>query len=75
MRVLRGDVPLEDMLALLESERKYMISSYLECLDCGRTWHWGLCVRGNPLLRTVDRAAVEHHRWETVPPREEWAGR
>jgi hypothetical protein len=73
MRELRGDVPLADMIPLLESELKYTITSVLECLDCGRALLWGLCVRGNPILRHVERAEIEHRPWGTVPPRERWA--
>ena len=74
IRVKRGDVPLADMLDLLDSEQKYTIVSYLECLACGRTIFWGLCVRGAPVFRYVTAAEVSAHRWEEVPPRERWAG-
>lgn len=73
MRELRHDVPLEDMIALLESELRYMIVSFLECLDCGRVLFWGLCVRGDPVLRHADLAEVERWPWRAVPPREHWA--
>lgn len=73
MRELRGDVPLEDMLALLESELKYTVVTCLECLDCGRVLLWGLCIRGNPILEHVERSRVESRPWGTVPPRERWA--
>jgi len=73
MRVLRGDVPLEDMVALLESDLKYTVASFLECRDCGRVLFWGLCIRGNPILRHAGRREVDRWRWDTVPPRERWA--
>lgn len=72
MRELRHDVPLEDMLALLDSELKYTIVSFTECLDCERVLFWGLCVRGNPILRHAERSEVERWRWDAVPPRESW---
>jgi hypothetical protein len=74
IREKRGDVPLADMLDLLHSEQKYTIVSYLDCLACGRTIFWGLCVRGAPVFRHVAAAEVSAHRWEDVPPREQWAG-
>lgn len=73
MRELRGDVPLGDMTALLESDLKYTIVSFLECLDCGRVLFWGLCIRGNPILRHADRTEIDHSPWSAVPPRERWA--
>ncbi len=73
MRVLRGDVPLADMLPLASSDLKYTIASFLECLDCGRTRFWGLCIRGEPSYRVVDRRDVARWPWEPVPARERWA--
>jgi hypothetical protein len=73
MRELRGDVPLEDMIPLLESDLKYTIVSFVECLDCGRVLFWGLCVRGNPILRHADRTEVDRWQWSEVPARERWA--
>lgn len=73
MRELRGDVPLVDMVSLLESEQKYTVSSFVECLDCGRVLFWGLCVRGNPILRDADRMEIDRRPWSPVPPRERWA--
>lgn len=73
MREVRHDVPLDDMIALLESERKYTICSFLECLDCGRVLFWGLCIRGNPILRHADRTEIDRWPWDAVPPREQWA--
>lgn len=70
---LRHDVPLEDMLMLLESELKYTISSFLECVDCGRVLFWGLCIRGNPILRCADRTEVDRWPWGPVPARARWA--
>ncbi len=52
MRELRHDVPLEDMVPLLESDMKYTIVSFVECLDCGRVLFWGLCIRGAPFSGT-----------------------
>src|SRR5690348_14142091 len=54
MRYVRGDVPLEDMVALGRSDLKYTIVSFLECRECRRTWFWGLCIRGAPIYETVD---------------------
>lgn len=73
MRELRGDVPLEDMLPLLESELKYTIVSFVECLDCRRVLFWGLCVRGNPILRHAERTEIDRRSWSAVPPRQRWA--
>ena len=73
MRFIHGDVPLGDMLALAMSDLKFTIISYLECLACGRTWFWGLCIRGAPIYRPVDANAPLQERWEEVPPRERWA--
>jgi hypothetical protein len=66
-------VPLEDMLALAESDRKYTIVSFLECDACGRTWFWGLCIRGQPILKVVEPSAPASWRWEEVPARHLWA--
>jgi len=73
LRYVRGDVPVEDMIALAESELRYTIVSYLACERCGRTRFWGLCVRGAPIYREVDADAPSRWRWEPVPPRERWA--
>lgn len=75
MRELRGDVPLADMIALLESELKYTVVMYLDCLDCGRVILWGLCVRGDPILRQVSSSESARRPWGKVPPREHWARR
>lgn len=73
MRELRYDVALEDMLPLLESDLKYTIVSFVECLDCRRVLFWGLCIRGNPILRHADRAEIDRWPWSAVPPRQRWA--
>ncbi|WP_396044213.1 hypothetical protein [Aeromicrobium sp. UC242_57] len=73
MRELRGDVSLEDMTALLASDLKYTIVSFVECLDCGQVLFWGLCIRGNPILRHADRTEIDRWAWSAVPPRERWA--
>jgi hypothetical protein len=74
IREERGDVPLADMLGLLHSDLKYTIVTYLTCLACGRAIFWGLCIRGAPVFRHVAGDEVSTHRWEEVPPREQWAG-
>ena len=73
MRYVRGDVPLEDMVALAESDLKYTIVSYLECEDCGSTRFWGLCIRGAPVYRVAQADAPATHPWSDVPARELWA--
>lgn len=75
MRERRGDVPLADMIALLESELKYTVVAYLDCLDCGRVLLWGLCVRGAPILRHAEPAETDRRPWGAVPPRRRWARR
>ncbi|MGD7788323.1 hypothetical protein ACQCX2_08355 [Propionibacteriaceae bacterium Y1700] len=72
MRELRGDVPLQDMLSLFESELKYTISVFVDCHDCGRVLFWGLCIRGNPILRHADRTEIDRWPWGPVPPGERW---
>lgn len=72
MRYLRGDVPLEDMLALTASDLKYTIVSFLECEECGRTRFWGLCVRGAPSYKVVDADAPSTWPWDAVPSRALW---
>lgn len=73
MRVLRADVPLEDMIALAESELRYTIVCFLMCQECHSTKFWGLCIRGQPSYRTFEHGAEKKWRWESVPPRSEWA--
>jgi hypothetical protein len=73
MRYLRGDVPLEDMLALAESDMKYTIVSFLVCEECGRTRFWGLCIRGAPSYEVVDVDAPSKWPWDAVPDRLLWA--
>jgi len=73
MREARYDVPLTDMIPLTESDLKYTIVNFLECLDCERILFWGLCIRGLPVLRHQDREAMDHYPFEPVPPREQWA--
>lgn len=73
MHVLRADVPLHDMLALAESERKYTIVCFLACRSCHATKFWGLHIRGNPVYRTVARGSENSWNWQPVPPRRTWA--
>ncbi|KQM82056.1 hypothetical protein [Agromyces sp. Leaf222] len=73
MRYLRGDVPLEDMLALAVSDLTYTIVSFLLCEACGRTRFWGLSIRGAPAYKVVDADAPSNWPWETVPSRPLWA--
>jgi len=73
MRYVRADAPLEDMVALAESELTYTINSYLECRQCRRTWFWGLCIRGAPVYKPVEADAPAKHLWQVVPARERWA--
>lgn len=72
MRLLRADVPLEDMLALAGSELRYTIVCFLECQRCRATKFWNLCIRGEPLYRTCEPGAEKDWPWEPVPPRSEW---
>lgn len=72
MRYLRGDVALEEMLPLAESEMKYTIVSFLECTACGQTRFWGLCVRGAPIYRIADPEELSRWQWEPIPSRELW---
>lgn len=46
VRVLRGDVPLRDMMALATSNLKFSIVLFTKCEVCGTTWFYGLCIRG-----------------------------
>lgn len=73
MRIVRADVPLGDMLALAESDRKFTIVSFLTCESCGRTRFWGLSIRGAPTYRVVEAGAPATWPWEAVPPRHLWA--
>ena len=73
MRLLRADVPLEDMVALAGSELRYTIVCFLECQKCSATKFWGLCIRGEPSYRTCEHGAENDWPWEPVPPRSEWA--
>jgi len=72
MRYLRGDVALEEMLQLADSDMKYTIVSFLECTACGQTRFWGLCIRGAPIYRSADPAEVSRWSWEPIPSRELW---
>lgn len=63
MRVLKADVPLRDMVALLESETKYMIVSFLACQHCLATKFWGLCTRGEPIYRACEPGAEDDWPW------------
>ena len=74
MRVLRADVPLEDMMALARSDMKYSIESYLACNECGSTKLWGLYTRGAPKYVTRTTGSENSFRWEPVPPRHLWEG-
>ena len=73
MSYLRGDVALEDMLALAESDMKYTIVSFLSCEACGRTRFWGLCIRGAPIYKVVEADKPSTWPWDAVPARELWA--
>lgn len=72
MRFLRGDVPLQDMLDLADSELRYTIVSFLRCESCRRTRFWGLCIRGAPIYSVVDASDPGRWHWQPVPPRERW---
>ncbi len=72
MRYVKGDVPLEDMVSLAQSDMKFTIVSYLVCEECGRTWFWGLSIRGAPTYKPVAADAPARHPWSAVPPRERW---
>lgn len=73
MRVLRADVPLDDMLRLARSDLKYTIVLFARCESCGTTWFHGLCIRGRPIHEPVEDGAEDTWPWEDVPPRELWA--
>jgi len=63
MHVIRGDCPLEMMLSLLEADTVYTIVQFLHCNVCGKTIFWGLCIRGDPIFKIVERYEVEQWRW------------
>jgi hypothetical protein len=73
MRVLRGDVPLRDMLALAESDLKFTIVLFAKCEVCGTTWFYGLCIRGQPTYKPTRGGAENEWPWSEVPERELWA--
>jgi hypothetical protein len=73
MRVLRGDVPLRDMLALAESDLKFTIVLFAKCEVCGTTWFYGLCIRGQPTYKPTRGGAENEWPWSKVPERELWA--
>ncbi|WP_182524284.1 hypothetical protein [Nocardioides dongkuii] len=68
LRVLRADVPVDQMVALLERDTKYTIVSYLACVTCGATYFWGLCIRGEPIWRRVEPDAHLTHPWSPGYP-------
>ena len=68
LREVGGDVPVGDMLDLACSELKYTIVSFLECQECGRRIFWGLCIRGEPILRYAAPGEMEGRYWFDVDP-------
>jgi hypothetical protein len=73
MRVLCGDVPIDDMLDLARSEMKYTIVTFLGCEECHRTRFWGLCIRGTPKYEVSEPGAELLWPWERIPRRKTWA--
>ncbi|MGC0368192.1 hypothetical protein [Microbacterium sp. SLBN-111] len=73
MRVLRGDVPLHDMVALAESDLKFTIVLFTQCEACRTTWFYGLCIRGQPIFKPDEPGAEYQWHWDEVPPRASWA--
>ena len=64
MNVIRGDCPLEMMVGLLEADTVFTIVQFLHCTVCNKTIFWGLCVRGAPIYKVVERYEVDNWRWE-----------
>ena len=64
MSVIRGDCPLDLMLDLLAADTVYTIVQFLQCNVCGKTIFWGLCIRGAPIYKTVERHEADSWPWE-----------
>ena len=64
MNVIRGDCPIEMMVSLFNMDTVYTIVQFLHCNACSKTIFWGLCVRGAPIYKAVERDKVDKWPWE-----------
>ena len=64
MNVIRGDCPIEMMVGLFNTDTIYTIVQFLHCNACSKTIFWGLCVRGAPIYKAVERDKVDKWPWE-----------
>ncbi|MCH1882533.1 hypothetical protein [Agrococcus sp. ARC_14] len=74
MREIAGDVALDDLLDLFAADSKYMMSNFIECLDCSRLVQWALAIRGAPSFTHVDPSVLDAMWWDEVPSRLGWLG-
>lgn len=51
---LKGDCPLDDTIDHISNETRFAIIQNFLC-TCGTRIEWGVCIRGEPLLRLHDR--------------------
>ena len=64
MYVIRGDCPLEMMADLLYAETVYAIVQFLHCNICSKTIQWGVCIRGAPIYKAVEKDVVDRWPWD-----------
>lgn len=59
LEIYAGDCLFEDVLKVLDGEKHYTVSFYLECTRCNKMFFYGACIRGNPIYRRVENINKE----------------
>lgn len=66
IEIYAGDCPFEEALEVLNSDRHYTVSFYLECSRCHDVYFFGACIRGTPIykkIENINREPVERLIW------------
>lgn len=62
--ILRGDCPLDQTIAMAETDRFYTVVHFLRCLHCDQVWFFGLCIRGQPTFHPSSSIDAAKWLWE-----------
>ena len=49
-----SDTPFEKWIEEIEEEKRYDYNIYMQCKECKRVYHLGICIRGTPRFEIFD---------------------
>lgn len=60
LELYAGDCPFDKIPEVLDKETHYTVCSYLRCSECGTTYFFGACIRGEPKFEETNDITAEN---------------